>query len=151
MKSFYGFVNFLSLKFKREKNKGRKGYKSWILDSEEWPLLDSAVTCKGLSPAVQRFYFVSCRTSSPLIAGDAVHAWKQWKLLLLLCLWYIPTEFSFSVVVYTNTQHAQFLKLSLLRRMLILTLWRSHPPHTPAWDFSDTLLKHLSQKHTRSS
>lgn len=90
--------------------------------------------------------FLCCRTSSPLSTGHATYA--TLTVLLLLCLQNLPTDFLLSVVVYTDTQCARFLKLP--RGMLILTLWRHHPPHTLVQDFSDNLLKLLSGKHTPS-
>lgn len=143
----HGSVNFLFLNFKRVKEK-KKRIQRVDLRAEEWLLLDSAVTPEGLSPGAPR---VSLLQNIP-----AAQHWTRYvrmatvKVTASLCLWYTPADFLFPVLVYTDTQCAQFLKLSFSKGNANINFVEAHPPHTLVQDFSDNLLKLPSGKHTPS-
>lgn len=127
----YGSVNFLFLNFKRVKE--RKGYKGSDLRAEEWLLLDSAVTPEGLSPDAPR---VSLLQNIP-----AAQHWTCYvctatvKVTASLCLRYMPTDFSFPVLVYTDTQCAQYLKLSFSKGNANINFVEAPPPTHPGTGF----------------
>lgn len=115
---------------KRERKDAKGGSWSWRMTT--------AGQCSHMwraEPSCAEVFFVCCRTSSPLGTGDAAHAREWWKLLLLLCLWYTSTDFSFSVVVYTDTQRAQFLKLSSSKGNANINFVEAPPPTHPGMRF----------------
>lgn len=96
----HGSVNFLFLNFKRVKE--RKGYKGSISELKNGCCWTVQLQLKGWVQVHRGF--LCCRTSLLLSTRHAMYARQQWKLLLLICLWYIPTDFLFPVVVCTDTQ-----------------------------------------------
>lgn len=104
----------------------QRDLRSLDLRAEEWPLLDSAVTgWKAESSCVE----VSLSTAEcPHCAVlEMLHTHGNSESCCFS--WYISADFSFSVVAYTDTQHAQFLKLSSSKRNANTNSVEA-PPHT---------------------
>lgn len=98
-------------RFKREKE--REGYKGWISELKNDRCWTVQSLGESLGPAVLRFSLsaVECPRHSVL---EMLHTRGNSESCCFS--WYLSTDFLFSVAAYTDTQHAQFLKLSSSKR-----------------------------------